>query len=75
MRGTFAGAVYQLGNPFASANAVFRAEFAQSQGGNCSTALAVVIHFAALLIVVMMYLGQEAKDAEMGRRTYPLGCR
>lgn len=68
VRGTFAGTVYQLGNLIASVNAVFQAEFAQSRGGNYSIALAVVACFAALLIAVMMYLGPEAKDAEMGRQ-------
>jgi MFS transporter, SHS family, lactate transporter len=67
VRGTFAGTVYQLGNLIASVNAVYQAEFAQSQGGNYSLALAVVAGFAALLIAVMMFLGPEAKDAHMGQ--------
>ncbi|HKQ11712.1 MAG TPA: MFS transporter [Rhizomicrobium sp.] len=67
VRGTFAGTVYQLGNLIASVNAVFQAEFAQSQGGNYSIALAVVAGFAALLIATMMYLGPEARNVEMGR--------
>jgi SHS family lactate transporter-like MFS transporter len=67
VRSTFAGTVYQLGNLIASVNAVFQAEFAQSEGGNYSIALAVVACFAALLIAVMMYLGPEAKNAEMAR--------
>jgi SHS family lactate transporter-like MFS transporter len=67
VRGTFAGTVYQLGNLIASVNAVFQTELAQSQGGNYSIALAVVAGFAALLIATMMFLGPEAKDAEMGR--------
>jgi uncharacterized membrane-anchored protein len=62
-----AGTVYQLGNLIASVNAVFQTELAQSQGGNYSIALAVVAGFAALLIATMMFLGPEAKDAEMGR--------
>src|SRR6185312_17509811 len=52
VRGTFGGTVYQLGNLIASVNAVFQAEFAQSQGGNYSIALAVVAAFAAILIAV-----------------------
>jgi SHS family lactate transporter-like MFS transporter len=66
VRGTFAGTVYQLGNLIASVNAVYQAELAQSQGGNYSLALAVVACFAALLIATMMFLGPEAKDAQMG---------
>ena len=72
VRGTFAGTVYQLGNLIASVNAVYQAEFAESgkrflglQG--YSLALAAVACFAALLIATMMFLGPEAKDAEMGR--------
>ena len=65
-RGTFPGFVYQLGNLIASVNAVFQAEFAQSQGGNYSIALAVVAAFAAILIAVMMYFGPEAQNADMG---------
>jgi len=67
VRGTFAGTVYQLGNLIASINAVFQAEFAEKQGGNYSIALAVVACFAALLIATMMFLGPEAKDADMGK--------
>ncbi len=67
VRGTFAGTVYQLGNLIASVNAVFQTELAQSHGGNYSIALAVVAGFAALLIATMMFLGPEAKDADMGR--------
>jgi SHS family lactate transporter-like MFS transporter len=66
VRGTFGGTVYQLGNLIASVNAVFQAEFAQSQGGNYSIALAVVAAFAAILIAVMMYFGPEAQNADMG---------
>ncbi|HEY0265170.1 MAG TPA: MFS transporter [Rhizomicrobium sp.] len=67
VRGTFAGTVYQLGNLIASVNAVYQAEFAESQGGNYSLALAAVACFAALLIATMMYFGPEAQNAEMGR--------
>jgi SHS family lactate transporter-like MFS transporter len=66
VRGTFGGTVYQLGNLIASVNAVFQAEFAQSQGGNYSIALAVVAAFAAILIAAMMYFGPEAQNADMG---------
>jgi len=72
VRGTFAGTVYQLGNLIASINAVFQAELAESGKSflglsDYSLALAVVACFAALLIATMMYLGPEAKDADMGR--------
>ena len=72
VRGTFAGTVYQLGNLIASINAVFQAELAESGKQflglqHYSLALAVVACFAALLIAIMMYLGPEARNAEMGR--------
>jgi SHS family lactate transporter-like MFS transporter len=67
VRGTFAGTVYQLGNLIASVNAVFQAELAESHGGNYSIALAVVACFAALLIAIMMFIGPEARNVEMGR--------
>jgi SHS family lactate transporter-like MFS transporter len=74
VRGTFAGTVYQLGNLIASINAVFQAELAESGKSflglsDYSLALAVVACFAALLIATMMYLGPEAKDADMGRES------
>jgi SHS family lactate transporter-like MFS transporter len=72
VRSTFAGTVYQLGNLIASVNAVFQAELAESGRQllglqHYSLALAVVACFAALLIATMMFLGPEAKDADMGR--------
>jgi SHS family lactate transporter-like MFS transporter len=72
VRGTFAGTVYQLGNLIASVNAVFQAELAESGKSflgldRYALALAVVACFAALLIATMMFLGPEAKDADMGR--------
>ena len=76
VRGTFAGTVYQLGNLIASVNAVFQAELAESGKQllglqHYSLALAVVACFAALLIATMMYLGPEAKNADMGRAGRP----
>jgi SHS family lactate transporter-like MFS transporter len=79
VRGTFAGTVYQLGNLLASVNAVFQAKLAENESwqamlpfgtpsqGNYSIALAVVACFAALLIATMMYVGPEARNADMGR--------
>ena len=72
VRGTFAGTVYQLGNLIASVNAVFQAELAESGKtflglDHYALALAVVACFAARLIATMMFLGPEAKDADMGR--------
>jgi SHS family lactate transporter-like MFS transporter len=71
VRGTFAGTVYQLGNLIASVNAVYQAELAESDKtflglSHYSLALAVVATFAAVVIAVMMALGPEKKDADMG---------
>jgi SHS family lactate transporter-like MFS transporter len=71
VRSTFAGTVYQLGNLIASINAVYQAELAESDKqflglSHYSLALAVVACFAALLIAIMMFLGPEAKDADLG---------
>ena len=72
VRGTFAGTVYQLGNLIASINAVYQAELAESGTvflglSHYALALAVVACFASLLIAIMMFIGPEAKDADMGR--------
>ena len=72
VRGTFAGTVYQLGNLIASINAVYQAELAESGASflglsHYALALAVVACFASLLIAFMMFIGPEAKDADMGR--------
>ena len=68
VRGTFAGTVYQLGNLIASVNAVYPDRVGRAAAGsNYSLALAVVACFAALLIAVMMWLGPEAQNADMGR--------
>ena len=72
VRSTFAGTVYQLGNLIASINAVFQAELAESGRqllglAHYGLALAVVACFASLLIATMMFLGPEAKDADMAR--------
>ena len=73
VRSTFAGTVYQLGNLIASVNAVYQAELAESDKqflglSHYSLALAVVACFAALLIATMMFLGPEAKDADLGAK-------
>jgi SHS family lactate transporter-like MFS transporter len=66
-RGTFAGTCYQLGNLIAAVNAPLQSSIAASMGGNYSIALAIVAACAALLIAVLMWLGPEAQNIEMGR--------
>lgn len=62
VRGTFPGFAYQLGNLFASCNAIFQATLAKSYGDNFGLALAVVLAASALAIVIITACGREAKE-------------
>jgi len=64
-RGTFPGTCYQLGNLIASVNGWLQPRIAEQMGGNYSMALAGVAVAAALAIAVLMWLGPEARDADM----------
>lgn len=70
-RGTFAGTCYQLGNLIAAVNNPLQSAIAENTGGNYSLALAIVATCAALLIATLSWLGPEAHNVEMGRRTVP----
>jgi len=71
-RGTFAGTVYQLGNLIAAVNNPLQSYIAAQTGGNYGLALAIVATCAALLIATLTWLGPEAHNVEMGRRTVPV---
>jgi SHS family lactate transporter-like MFS transporter len=62
IRGTFPGFAYQLGNLFASYNATLQAGIAQTHGGNYGFALAAVAATVAVLLIVIVSLGREARD-------------
>lgn len=64
VRSTFPGFAYQLGNFFASYNAVFQANLAKEHGGNFAFALAVVLAGAALSIAIIAAMGREAKESD-----------
>lgn len=65
IRATFPGAVYQLGNLLAAANANLQVWLAVQFGG-ISWAMALVVAAAALLITVLVASGREARDVRMG---------
>jgi len=67
VRGTFPGFAYQLGNFFASYNAVFQAKLAKTYGGNFGLALALVLLGAGLSIAVITAFGREAKESVFGK--------
>jgi MFS transporter, SHS family, lactate transporter len=64
-RGTFPGTVYQLGNFIASYNAVLQAKIAESHGNNYSLALSGVAIAAALAVMLLAFLGREAREIDM----------
>ncbi len=65
IRATFPGAVYQLGNLLAAANANLQV-WLGGQFGAISWAMALVVGTAALLITLLVSFGREARDVRMG---------
>ena len=65
MRGTFAGAAYQLGNLFASINAPLQTSIAHSHHGNFALALGSVTAVVVLAVALITASGREAKGARM----------
>ncbi|MDX5932101.1 MFS transporter [Acidiphilium acidophilum] len=65
IRATFPGFVYQLGNFLASYNATLQASFAAAHHHDYGLAMAWVIGIVAVVIVVLMIFGPEAKDVSM----------
>jgi len=68
-RGTFPGTVYQLGNFIASSNAVLQARIAESHANNYSLALSGVAIAAALAVMLLAFVGREARDIDMAGRS------
>ena len=67
IRGTFPGLVYQLGNCLAAANATIQSAAAKAFfGGNLAWPLAGVAGIVAVVIALMVGLGREARDVQMG---------
>lgn len=67
IRGTFPGAVYQLGNLLASPNANLQVWIAGLAGSDIRWALAGVIGVVALAVAVLAALGRETRTVRMGR--------
>ncbi len=66
IRGTFPGFVYQLGNFFASVNAPLQVALAGATH-NYGYALMMVAGGMAVLLIVLMIFGPEAKNVSMAR--------
>jgi SHS family lactate transporter-like MFS transporter len=66
IRGTFPGVTYQLGNLLASANATIQSAIAASTGGNYALALAGTACIVAIAIALLVGIGKEAHNAQMG---------
>ncbi len=73
IRATFPGFTYQLGNLLAAANATIQSAIAASMGGNYSWALAGVAGSVAVVIMVLVGFGREARDVHMGA-TLPIAA-
>ena len=67
IRGTFPGAVYQLGNLLASPNANLQVWIAGLAGSDIRWALGGVIGVVAIAVAVLAALGQETRVVRMGR--------
>jgi SHS family lactate transporter-like MFS transporter len=66
VRATFPGFVYQLGNFLAAGNATIQSMIADKMDHNYSVALAVVPLVGAIVIAVLIGMGNEARDIKMG---------
>ncbi len=69
IRGTFPGVIYQLGNFIASVNAPMQASIAAQHGGDYGFALALVAGSVAVILIVLMLFGPEARNVSMAART------
>ena len=67
IRGTFPGLTYQLGNFLAALNLPLQSRWADAIGQDYRWPLIGVAGTAAVLIIVLMGYGAEAKDVRMGQ--------
>jgi SHS family lactate transporter-like MFS transporter len=65
IRGTFPGFVYQLGNFVASVNAPLQAGIAAQNGGDYGYALMLVAGTVAVILIILMIFGPEARNVSM----------
>ncbi len=71
IRGTFPGFVYQLGNFVASFNAPLQVSLAMNNGGDYGYALMLVGGSVAVVLIVLMLFGPEARNVSMTAKTAP----
>ncbi|WP_297488875.1 MFS transporter [Acidocella sp.] len=71
IRGTFPGVVYQLGNFLASFNAPLQAGIAAAYGGDYGLALMVVAGSVAVILIILMLFGPEARNVSMAGTSAP----
>jgi SHS family lactate transporter-like MFS transporter len=69
IRGTFPGFVYQLGNFVASFNAPIQASIAAHNGNDYGFALMLVAGSVAVILIVLMIFGPEARNVSMAAKT------
>lgn len=69
IRGTFPGFVYQLGNFIASFNAPLQVAIATQHGGDYGYALMLVAGVVAVILIVLMIFGPEARNVSMAAKT------
>ncbi len=67
IRGTFPGFVYQLGNFVASVNAPLQAGIAAQNGNDYGFALMLVAGTVAVVLIVLMIFGPEARNVSMAK--------
>ncbi len=65
IRGTFPGFVYQLGNLLAAVNAPLQVYLAQTHGGDYGYGLMAVAATVAVVLIVLMIFGPEARSISM----------
>ncbi|GLR68521.1 MFS transporter [Acidocella aquatica] len=70
IRGTFPGVIYQLGNFIASVNAPLQVGIAVQHGGDYGYALTLVAGSVAVLLIVLMIFGPEARNVSMAATTH-----
>lgn len=69
IRGTFPGFIYQLGNFIASVNAPLQVGIAMRHGGDYGYALMLVAGSVAVVLILMMVFGPEARNVSMATTT------
>jgi SHS family lactate transporter-like MFS transporter len=69
IRGTFPGFVYQLGNFVASFNAPIQAGIAAHNGNDYGYALMLVAGIVAVVLILLMIFGPEARNVSMAQTT------